>query len=88
MARKNPLTEGKKNIIVALLSEYDIQSADDIQEALKDLLGGTIQSMVETEMDDHLGYKPYEQSENENARNGHKSKSVRSKYGETAIDVP
>ena len=26
-----PLTEGKKNIIQALLTEYDIKSAEDIQ---------------------------------------------------------
>ena len=38
-------SEGKKNIIAALLQEYDIQSAEDIQDALKDLLGGTIESM-------------------------------------------
>jgi len=88
MARKHPLTEGKKNIIAALLQEYDIQSAEDIQEALKDLLGGTIQSMMEAEMDSHLGYKPYERSENSNARNGHKPKSVKSKYGEMEVDVP
>ena len=31
-----PLTEGKKNIIAALLEEYDIKTADDIQDALKD----------------------------------------------------
>lgn len=37
-----PMTEGKRNIIAGLLQEYDIQSANDIQEALKDLLGGTI----------------------------------------------
>ena len=31
------MTEGKRNIIHQLLEEYDIQTADDIQEALKDL---------------------------------------------------
>ena len=33
------MTEGKRNIIHQLLEEYDIQSAEDIQDALKDLLG-------------------------------------------------
>lgn len=83
-----PLTEGKKNIITALLEEYDIETAEDIQDALKDLLGGTIKSMMEAEMDDHLGYESYERSDNENYRNGTKSKKVRSKYGEFEIDVP
>ena len=35
------MTEGKRNIIHQLLEEYDIQTAEDIQDALKDLLGGT-----------------------------------------------
>ncbi len=51
------MTEGKRNIIHQLLEEYDIQSAEDIQDALKDLLGGTIKEMMEAEMDDHLGYE-------------------------------
>ena len=34
--RPGPMTEGKRNIIQGLLQEYDIQSATDIQEALKD----------------------------------------------------
>jgi putative transposase len=37
--KREPMSEGKKNIIASLLQEYDIKSADDIQEALKDLLG-------------------------------------------------
>ena len=31
-----------------------------IQDALKDLLGGTIKEMMEAEMDDHLGYEKSE----------------------------
>ena len=36
------MTDGKRQIIQQLLSEYEIETAEDIQEALKDLLGGTI----------------------------------------------
>lgn len=53
------ITEDKRNIIHQLLEEYDIQTADDIQEALKDVLGGAIKEMVEAEMDEHLGYKKW-----------------------------
>ena len=83
-----PLNENKRNIIAALIDEYDIETADDIQEALKDLLGGTIKSMMEAEMDDHLGYESYERSDNDNYRNGTKKKKVRGNYGEIEIDVP
>lgn len=86
--RKERLSEGKKNIIADLIREYDIQSAEDIQDALKDLLGGTIESMLAAELDNHLGYDEYERSDSPNARNGKKQKQIRSKYGEMTIDVP
>lgn len=86
--KPKPMTEGKRNIIQGLLQEYDIETADDIQDALKDLLSGTIQEMLEAEMDDHLGYAKYERSSENNSRNGTKSKRVRSKYGEFEVDVP
>ena len=88
MAKRKRMSEGKKNIIAALLQEYDIQSAEDIQDALKDLLGDTIKEMMEAEMDDHLGYESYERSDNPNSRNGYKQKQIRSKYGETTLSVP
>lgn len=86
--KPKPMTEGKRNIIQGLLQEYNIETAEDIQNALKDLLSGTIQEMLEAEMNDHLGYEKYERSEEPNYRNGTKSKRVRSKYGEFEVDVP
>ena len=82
------MTEGKRNIIQQLLQEYDIETAEDIQEALKDLLGGTIKEMMEAEMDDHLGYQKSERSDSDDYRNGYKSKRVNSSYGSMDIDVP
>ena len=71
-----------------LLQEYDIETAEDIQDALKDLLGGTIKEMMEAEMDDHLGYQKSERSDSDDYRNGCKSKRVNSSYGSMDIDVP
>lgn len=94
MARqKNPvhkvqMTEGKRNIIRQLLEKYDIESAQDIQNALKDLLGGTLKEMMEAEMDEHLGYRRSERSDNDDYRNGCKSKQVNSSYGSMEIQVP
>lgn len=68
------MTEGKRQIIQQLLQEYDIETAEDIHDALKDLLGGTIKEMMEAEMDDY--------------RNGYKEKTVNSGYGSMRIDVP
>ena len=86
--KREELSEGKKQIISGLLEEYDIQSAEDIQDALADLLGPVIQSMLEGEMSEHLGYEPYERSDEANSRNGKKEKRLRSKYGEIPVVVP
>lgn len=51
------ITEGKREIIRKLLSEYDIHSDQNIQEALKDLLCGIIKEMMEAEREDHLEYE-------------------------------
>ena len=85
---KVQMTEGKRNIIHQLLEEYDIETAEDIQDALKDLLGGTIKEMMEAEMDNHLGYSKSERSDSDDYRNGYKSKRVNSSYGSMEIDVP
>lgn len=83
-----PLTEGKKDIIAQLIEEYDIQTAEDIQDALKDLLGSTIKGMMEVEMDEHLGYEKSERNDNPNSRNGYKTKNVRGHFGEFGVDAP
>ena len=82
------MTDGKRQIIQQLHSEYESETAEDIQEALKDLLGGTIKEMMEAEMEHHLGYKKSERSQNSDSRNGYKKKKVNSSYGSFSIDVP
>ena len=49
--KPGPMTEEKRNIIQGLLQEYDIESATDLQEALKDLLGSTIKEMMDGSRD-------------------------------------
>ena len=85
------MTDGKRAIIQQLLQEYDIETAEDIQDALKDLLGGTIKEMMEAEMDDHVGYgrsKRINRDEHSDYRNGSKRKQVNTSYGSMTIDVP
>lgn len=86
--RPKPMTEGKRAVIQGLLNEYDISTAEDIQDALKDLLADTIEQMLEVEMNEHLGYEKYKHTDKENSRNGVKSKTVRSKLGEFEVDIP
>ena len=81
------MIEGKSEIIKALLSEYAIQSVQDIQAALKDLLGGTIKKMMEVEMEAHLGYEKSWRSDNDDYRNGYKSKHIKSRIGEVELEA-
>lgn len=82
------MTEGKRNIVHQLLEEYDIQTAEDIQEALKERLGSTLKEMMEVEMDEHLGYGRSERSDSDDYRNGYKPKRINSSFGSMDIQVP
>lgn len=56
------------------------------------LLGGLTKTVLETaleaEMTEHLGYEKHTVSESENARNGTRSKTVLTEIGAVEIDVP
>ena len=82
------MTEGKRNIVRQLLDEYDFQTAQDIHEALKNLLGSTIKEMMEAEIDGHLGYGKSERSNSDDYRNDYKPKRVNSSFGSMEIQVP
>ena len=69
------------------LIEYDSQTAEDIEEALKDILGGTTRKMMEVEIDIHLGYEKAERSDCDDYRNGYKSKTVKSRFEKMEIEV-
>lgn len=87
---RRKLTAEKKNVIASLIEAYDIKTTGDLQDALKDLLGGTIQEMLEAEFDEQMGYEKYEVTEEKKAnyRNGHKPKTLKSTAGEIEIEVP
>ena len=69
----------------------DCKTVEDIHEKLKELFRGTIQNLLEAEMDAHLGYQKHSVSGNNsgNSRNGHNPpKTVQSKFGPVNIEVP
>ena len=86
--RKSALSEEKRNVIAQLLDIYEIKTAADVQEALKDLLGGTLQSMLEAELDQQIEDREEADPEYNDSRNGYKRKTLRSSLGEIPIQVP
>ena len=90
MARQRKLSPERKAFINSLLEHYQPNDAKDVQEMLKDLLGDTLQGMLEAEMDDHLGYSKYDYQNKEttDSRNGFSKKTVTSSMGPITIDIP
>jgi len=62
----------------------------DVQNLLKDLFKDAIETMLEGELDEHLGYEKYSAAGNNsgNSRNGYSQKMLKSEIGETSISVP
>ena len=75
--------------LVALLSE-DCETPADITSKLKTLFAGTLEKMLEAEMEEHLGYDKYSITGNNsgNSRNGFNTKTIKSEWGEAEISVP
>lgn len=79
----------KKDIVKMIREEYGVSTPDDITNALKDLLGDTLQDMLNAEFDEHMGYDKYDQtSKKDNYRNGSSKKRVKTTQGEIDINIP
>ena len=80
----------ENKLIKELIDQYGVKTTDDIKDMLKDLLGETIQTMLEGEIEEELGYSKYnyEEKDTQNSRNGYSPKSVRSEYGEIELNIP
>jgi putative transposase len=85
---KNILTKHEMELVNLLMSEC--QSTGDIQSKLKRLFAGTIEQMLEAEMEEHLGYEKHsvEGNNSGNSRNGYNRKTIISDYGESEIVIP
>jgi transposase-like protein len=68
----------------------DCRTVDDVHEMLKNLFRDTLQQILEAEMEEHLGYKKHsvEGINTGNSRNGYSKKTIKTRLGETVIDVP
>ena len=89
MKRSKHILTDKEMELVSLLMQ-DCQSTGDIQTKLKRLFAGTIEQMLEAEMDEHLGYEKHstEGDNSGNSRNGYNHKTIISDYGESEIAIP
>ena len=79
----------KKEIVKYIVENYNPKSAADITEALKALLGETLQEMMNAEFEEHMGYEKYSQKEDKNNyRNGVSKKTVKTSQGNVKLEMP
>ncbi|MSB17889.1 IS256 family transposase [Finegoldia magna] len=71
-----------------LIEEYQPETVQDLQEALKDLLGDTMEQMLKAELDEHLDYEYGEKPLSLNTRNGSSKKTVKSSYANIDLNIP
>src|SRR5574344_1159516 len=79
MARQRKLSPERKEFLQKLLSAYQPEGAQDVQNMLKDLFGDTLQTLLEAEMDEHLGYSKYDykNKDTDDSRNGYSRRIVK-----------
>lgn len=79
-----------KELMEYLFQNYELKNALDVQEALKDMFSETLETMLNAELDEHLGYTKSENNiaHTTNRRNGKSEKTVKSQLGEFKLNIP
>ena len=94
MKKTHGLDDREMELVKLLMADCQtnllVWATGDIQTKLKKLFAGTIEQMLEAEMDEHLGYEKNSVAGNNsgNSRNGYGKKTIISDYGECEIAVP
>lgn len=88
--RTSPLGEAGSKKLREMIKEYDIRTMDDVHNFVKMLTAETIQTALDAELENELGYSKYDykNKNTDNSRNGYSSKTVQESMGEVDISVP
>lgn len=79
-----------KNLLKQIVKEKGLKTVEDAENFVKELLGPTIQALLEAEIETELGYSKYDykNKKTDNSRNGSTKKTIRTNHGEIDIQVP
>ena len=74
----------------AIIDAYNPESVEDMNDPLKDLFGPLFESMLQGEMNNHLGYSSNDKGpkKTNNRRNSYTKKTLRTTQGEVEIESP
>ena len=78
-----------KEILRILQENYELNTAQDLSSALKNMFKDALQEMMNAEFDSSMGYSKYDKtSEKTNYRNGSTKKNLKSEFGEFEFETP
>lgn len=69
-------------------SRQNIKTEADLNEFRQMLTKITVETALNAELDDHLGFDKHEQSDGDNNRNGYSSKTLQTEDGQFELDTP
>ena len=84
---RNPAAEA---VAKAIIDNYQPETVEDMQFAIKDIFGPMFEAMLQGEMDAHLGYEPNDHGSKgtDNRRNGYTEKTLKTTFGDVPIRSP
>ena len=90
MAKRKMTPTPAENIAKQIMETYKPQSAQEIQDVVKQIFAPIFEAALQSEMDNHLGYANHERSEQDssNSRNGFSTKKLKTSMGEVPIRIP
>jgi transposase-like protein len=95
MAKKNgrqrsPEEAARREKIRELLALSGVEGMEDIQQLFRETIAEFMESGLDAEMDEQLGYERYDAQgkETDDSRNGHSKKTLRTSFGDTTIQIP
>ena len=78
-----------KEILKLLQENYELNTAQDLSSALKNMFKDALQEMMNAEFDNSMGYSKYDKTtEKTNYRNGSTKKNLKSEFGEFEFETP
>jgi len=90
MMEENEMERKENGKLKELIAEYGIKDMKDVHEFVKMLTAETIQTALDAEFENELGYSKYDykNKQTSNSRNGHSVKTVQGSMGEMEIEIP
>jgi|APSaa5957512535_1039671.scaffolds.fasta_scaffold35426_1 putative transposase len=88
MDKDRQIMDRKELQAIAQAAAKNIKTEADLNEFRQMLTKITVETALNVELDDHLGFSKYEQSETDNNRNGFTSKTLQTEDGQFELNTP